>query len=118
MAYRMYQGSIMSPQRLEVSYTRFMQEVDRGNILNLQIIEKSRNALNHKGRTVVQEFYIDQSRTYPVQSALFSINMLVNTEGGRCYSSGEIMSWLKEAGFKEVGVKILDDSVLVSGSNM
>ena len=86
--------------------------------VNLQIIEKSRNALNHKGRTVVQEFYIDQSRTYPVQSALFSINMLVNTEGGRCYSSGEIMSWLKEAGFKEVGERILDDSVLVSGSNM
>jgi ATP-dependent metalloprotease FtsH len=39
MAYRMYQGSFMSPQRLEVSYTRFIQEVDRGNILNLQIVE-------------------------------------------------------------------------------
>jgi cell division protease FtsH len=41
MAYRMYQGSFMTPQRAEVSYTRFIQEVDRGNIQNLQIIEKS-----------------------------------------------------------------------------
>ena len=41
VAYRMYQGSFMSPQRLQVSYTRFIQEVDKGNIQNLQIIEKS-----------------------------------------------------------------------------
>jgi ATP-dependent metalloprotease FtsH len=41
MAYRMYQGSFMAPQRVEISYTRFMQEVDRGNIQNLQIIEKT-----------------------------------------------------------------------------
>ncbi len=85
---------------------------------NRRLIEKSRNALNYRGRVVVQEFYIDQDRTYPVQSALFSINMLVNTEGGRCYSLSEIMSWLKEPGFKEVGARILDDSVLISGRNM
>src|SRR3989454_12364979 len=39
VAYRMYQGSFMAPQRLEVSYTRFIQEVDKGNIQDLQIIE-------------------------------------------------------------------------------
>ena len=36
---RIYQGSFMAPQRLEVSYTRFIQEVDKGNILNLQIVD-------------------------------------------------------------------------------
>src|SRR5207248_2000199 len=41
VAYRMYQGSFVAPQRVEVSYTRFIQEVDRGNIQNLQIIERS-----------------------------------------------------------------------------
>ena len=39
VAYRMYQGSFMSPQRLEISYTRFIQEVDKGNLQNLQIVE-------------------------------------------------------------------------------
>jgi len=38
---RIYQGSFMTPQRLEVSYTRFIQEVDKGNVQNLQIIEHS-----------------------------------------------------------------------------
>jgi cell division protease FtsH len=40
-AYRMYQGNFMSPQRAEISYTRFIGEVDRGNIQNLQIIERT-----------------------------------------------------------------------------
>jgi ATP-dependent metalloprotease FtsH len=40
VAFRMYQGSFMAPQRMEISYTRFMQEVKDGNILDLQIIEK------------------------------------------------------------------------------
>ncbi len=38
---RIYQGNFMSPQRLEISYTRFIQEVERGNIQNLQIIERT-----------------------------------------------------------------------------
>ncbi len=41
VAYRMYQGSFMTPQRAEISYTRFIEEVTKGNIANLQIIERS-----------------------------------------------------------------------------
>ncbi len=41
VAYRMYQGSFMQPQRADISYTRFIREVNAGNIDNLQIIEKS-----------------------------------------------------------------------------
>jgi cell division protease FtsH len=40
VAFRMYQGSFMAPQRIEISYTRFIQEVDKGNIQDVQIIEK------------------------------------------------------------------------------
>ncbi len=41
VAYRMYQGSFMAPQRVEISYTRFMQEVKDGNIADLQITENT-----------------------------------------------------------------------------
>jgi len=41
MAYRMYQGSFMAPQRVEISYTRFIHDVDAGNIANLQITENT-----------------------------------------------------------------------------
>ena len=40
VAYRMYQGNFMATPRIEISYTRFIQEVERGNIQNLQIVEK------------------------------------------------------------------------------
>jgi cell division protease FtsH len=39
VAYRMYQGSFTAPQRVEVSYTRFIREVKDSNIANLQITE-------------------------------------------------------------------------------
>jgi len=41
VAYRMYVGGIMAPQRAEISYTRFIREVDGGNITNLQITENT-----------------------------------------------------------------------------
>jgi ATP-dependent metalloprotease FtsH len=41
VAYQMYQGNFVAPQRVEVSYTRFIHEVDRGNILSLQILENT-----------------------------------------------------------------------------
>jgi cell division protease FtsH len=39
VAYRMYQGNFMTTPRVEISYTRFIQEVESGNIAKLQIIE-------------------------------------------------------------------------------
>ena len=41
VGYRMYQGSFMTQQRAEVSFTRLIQEVEKGNIQDLQIVEHS-----------------------------------------------------------------------------
>ena len=87
---------------------------DKGN---LQILRKCRKALNNGGRTVVQEFYLSEDRTHPLQSALFSVNMLVNTQAGRCYSPGEIKRWLLETGLENIKVKLMDDTVLIMGSS-
>ncbi|MBI5025943.1 MAG: methyltransferase domain-containing protein [Nitrospirae bacterium] len=84
---------------------------------NIRILKESRRALNPDGRIVIQEFYINDDRTYPPQSALFSINMLVNTEAGRCYSPSELKGWLSEAGFRDIKDRMIDDSVLVFGRN-
>jgi len=83
---------------------------------NLQILKKCRKALNKGGRIVIQEFYISEDRTHPVQSALFSVNMLVNTQSGRCYSPKEIKGWLLETGLKNIKQKLLEDTVLIIGS--
>ena len=81
---------------------------------NIMVLKKCRNALNKNGRIIIQEFFIDKDRANPVQSALFSINMLVNTEGGRCYSPEEIKRWYLKTGFRKIQKQLLADSVLIS----
>jgi 2-polyprenyl-3-methyl-5-hydroxy-6-metoxy-1,4-benzoquinol methylase len=80
-----------------------------------RLMKKSGTALNPRGRLVIQEFHIEKDRAHPVQSALFSVNMLVNTAAGRCYSPYEIKGWLSGAGFRKIKDRMLDDTVLISG---
>ncbi|HWR58338.1 MAG TPA: methyltransferase, partial [Thermodesulfovibrionales bacterium] len=82
------------------------------------VIEKSAKALNPEGRIIVQEFYMKENRTLPFQSALFTINMLVNTPAGRCYSPSEIKGWLSLSGFRRIREKITEDTVLVIGEKV
>jgi ubiquinone/menaquinone biosynthesis C-methylase UbiE len=82
---------------------------------NLKILEKAINALNQKGINVIHEFHLEKNRTSPVQSTLFSVNMLVNTNGGRCYSVAEMKEWLSSLGLRSVGHVKMEDTVLVFG---
>jgi ubiquinone/menaquinone biosynthesis C-methylase UbiE len=82
---------------------------------NVYLLKKCRRALNHGGRIVIQEFYISGNRTHPLQGTLFSVNMMVNTEGGRCYSSTEIRHWFSKIGLKNIKEMHFDDVVLISG---
>jgi cyclopropane fatty-acyl-phospholipid synthase-like methyltransferase len=82
---------------------------------NIQLLKKCKSALNTNGRIVIQEFRISKDLTQPPQGALFSVNMLVNTEGGRCYSPHEMKGWLSKAGMKNISEKSIDDSVLIIG---
>ena len=81
---------------------------------NIHVVKKCKKALNKNGRIVVQEFFISKDLTQPPNSALFAVNMLVNTEGGRCYSPEEMKRWLLKIGMKDIKEKLIDDSVLIS----
>jgi ubiquinone/menaquinone biosynthesis C-methylase UbiE len=82
---------------------------------NIVLLRKCKEAINPGGRVVVQEFPINDMRTEPPHSALFSVNMLVGTEKGRCYSPGEMKRWLAETGFKNIKIKILPETVILIG---
>ncbi|MBI4843767.1 MAG: methyltransferase domain-containing protein [Nitrospirae bacterium] len=82
---------------------------------NKALLRKCAIALNPGGRVAVQEFPLNEERTAPRHSAVFSVNMLVQTENGRCYSPAEIKGWLVETGFKDVAVKNLPETVCVIG---
>jgi ubiquinone/menaquinone biosynthesis C-methylase UbiE len=82
---------------------------------NRYVLRKCKKALNVGGRIVIQEFPISNDRTYPPQSALFSVNMLVNTEGGRCYAPKEIRGWLQNIGMRGIKEQMFDDTLIISG---
>jgi ubiquinone/menaquinone biosynthesis C-methylase UbiE len=84
---------------------------------NIALLRKCKKALTPAGRVVVQEFPINDMRTVPPHSALFSVNMLVGTDKGRCYSPKEIKRWLTKTGFGNIEIKYLPETVILIGKN-
>ncbi len=69
---------------------------------NRDIFRRARQALAPNGRLVVQDFILNPDKAGPLHAALFSLNMLVNTDAGASYSESEYSNWMKFAGFPEV----------------
>jgi cyclopropane fatty-acyl-phospholipid synthase-like methyltransferase len=69
---------------------------------NMELFRRARLALAPRGRMAVQDFILQPDKTQPTHAALFSVNMLVGTDGGACYSEPEYIDWMKEAGFNGV----------------
>lgn len=69
---------------------------------NRELFRRARRALAPKGRLVVQDFILNPEKTGPQQAALFSLNMLVNTDAGASYSEPEYITWMKAANFADI----------------
>jgi (2Fe-2S) ferredoxin/ubiquinone/menaquinone biosynthesis C-methylase UbiE len=69
---------------------------------NRNLLARVFRALAPGGRVAIQDFLLRADKTGPRAAALFSLNMLGNTQGGASYSEDEYTAWLREAGFGEV----------------
>lgn len=69
---------------------------------NRALLRRSFEALPSGGAVVISELLVDDEKTGPVPAALMSLNMLIETEGGRNYTPAEYSAWLEEAGFRHV----------------
>jgi ubiquinone/menaquinone biosynthesis C-methylase UbiE len=67
-----------------------------------QLIRKTFRALKSGGTIAIAEWLVNDERTKPLPSLMFSVQMLVNTEKGGTFSFNEIKKWLDDAGFKKV----------------
>ncbi|MFP4255671.1 MAG: methyltransferase [Desulfobacterales bacterium] len=63
-----------------------------------RLLEKAVSALVQGGKIIIHDFILDNNRDSPLFPALFSLNMLVNTDSGRAYSEKEITGMLEAAG--------------------
>lgn len=69
---------------------------------NRQLLQKLSSNLRTRGRIIIKDHILDESRANPPIGALFSLLMLLTTASGRCYSFGEIRGWLEDAGLTHV----------------
>jgi precorrin-6B methylase 2 len=78
------------------------------------LLQKAYDSLVPGGLVVVHESLISDDGTSPLQAALFSLNMLVNTGEGQSYSAAEIMSLMEAMGFVKPRVIPLPETVRTS----
>lgn len=69
---------------------------------NKRLFKKAYGALNPKGQLVVSDFIMNDNRTSPAVGALFSLNMLVETQEGDTFTESEVRSWMEAARFTRV----------------
>jgi SAM-dependent methyltransferase len=72
------------------------------------ILRKCYQALPRGGAVIIAELLVNDDKTGPVPAALMSLNMLIETEGGRNYTPVEYGAWLGELGFRDVQVVWFD----------
>jgi SAM-dependent methyltransferase len=71
-----------------------------------RLVKNAAGCLRPGGLLGIQEFVIDDDRAGPAHSALFSLNMLVGTDGGQAYTLNEVQDMLKSAGARDI--RLLD----------
>jgi SAM-dependent methyltransferase len=69
---------------------------------NETLIRKIYEATAPHGRIALRDMFLEPDRSRPASASLFSLNMLVNTAGGRSYTEGEVAAWLAGVGFYNI----------------
>jgi ubiquinone/menaquinone biosynthesis C-methylase UbiE len=77
---------------------------NEGEQENLALLAKTYRTLRPGGQVVIHDFMVEDDRTHPLFSALFSVHMLVLTERGKVYRRKEYETWLLEVGFRALRV--------------
>ena len=66
------------------------------------MLRKIFGSLEVGGAIIISEWLLDDLKNGPVFPALMSMNMIIETEGGRNYSFKEISRMLVAAGFNNI----------------
>src|SRR5204862_3334430 len=71
---------------------------------NRALLRRSFETLPSGGAVVISELLVNDEKTGPAPAALMSLNMLIETVGGRNYTPAELRAWLEDIGFRNVRV--------------
>jgi ubiquinone/menaquinone biosynthesis C-methylase UbiE len=73
------------------------------------MLGRAYSALNPGGRIAIHDWVLDESGVAPAWAAIFSVNVMLYTRGGRVYSLSEYSALLEDAGFSA------PESLLIEG---
>ena len=77
---------------------------------NLILIKKVYRILNPNGVLLIRDYVMNELHTYPPDGTLFSMLMLVETQGVGTYSFSEYKELLQDAGFLDINLIIKGES--------
>jgi predicted O-methyltransferase YrrM len=80
---------------------------------NLDLYRKIFRSLTPGGRIIIRDHVMEPGRTRPKDGAIFAVNMLVGTSGGKTYTYEEIRSGLAQAGF--IRIRLLQEGEHMDG---
>lgn len=66
------------------------------------IIDKAAKAVNPGGQVVIQDFFLEDDKTSPLEAAMFSVHMLAVTPGGRADTHREVTAMMAKAGLSAI----------------
>jgi SAM-dependent methyltransferase len=69
---------------------------------NRALLRSAYRCLNHGGRIVLRDVFMNRVGTDPDWGALFSVALFLHTPHGRCYALDEVHGWLRAAGFSGI----------------
>lgn len=69
---------------------------------NVKLLQRVYDSMNIEGQVVINEIIIDDNRISPLNSAMYSLNMLVNTQEGDSYTETDIWIMLRESWFQSI----------------
>ena len=82
----------------------FLSNIIHGEhfVNNEMLVCKVADNLKPSGHLIIKDHILDDNRTHPRVGAIFSLLMLLTTDGGRCYTFNEIKSWMTAAGLSNI----------------
>ncbi len=69
---------------------------------NAALVKKIHDHLTGEGKLIIKDRFLDESGTSPAWTTAFAVHIMVNTENGQCFTGGEAMDWMKQAGFQSI----------------
>jgi cyclopropane fatty-acyl-phospholipid synthase-like methyltransferase len=81
-----------------------------------QIFDRCYHVMNTGGRLLIKDFYYNDEHTGPEFASLFSIHMLLSTDGGQCYSEKEMIYLMEKSNFSHrKSVKLTENTMIIEG---